>query len=822
MSVTTSEPSEHTYRAGRFSAAFASASAVSMIAVACAASAAESELAASSTQLEEVVVTSQRVAENLQDVPMSVTAVSTDQMQTFGMSGLSDIARLAPGLSVISESPMRSAIQIRGLSTTGVGIFQTQDRSLVAIYYDDTPIGLNSSNPPLNVFDLERVEVLKGPQGTLYGAGAMAGTIRYITVKPDPTEFSASAESTTSYTADGYSSKNAVVTDAAVPRMDGGDSGVSYTLRGMVNVPLLDDELAMRAVVYRQEEAGYIYNVFTGTWNDYSTWQGRLATRWTPTDALTVDASITYETLDSNGTNEAVNTNAANLTSPFSPIIGEISDYTQFSYVQTTDRDELILPSLTIAYDLGPVNVTSTTSYMDREFSSWSDYTIFHNRFEFGFNRDTGGPYAMHEVITPNFSNNQYRDFIQEIRVQSATDGPLKWTAGLFYERTRRGFQQHLPSDGFDEKWAALRGIPGYSSLWDEAFRPDSINDLSVEIDEDQKAVFGEVTYTFFDRLDVTAGLRYFDWQETYSEMQSGILACDPCTTSPTSRGRGLSLAGESAADGVNPRGVISYRINDDVMVYAEAAKGFRYGGVNTIVPENFCGPDLAALGYDEQPRSFGPDELWQYAVGQKGQFFDNRVRLNASAFLVDWTDVQTNIALPCSYFFINNSGKVQSKGVELDLSARVTPSVTLGLSGSYSDAQAKGGALDGWRAPNAPKYQATLTADYDIAVGSEDSIVLSGILNYSSQAWSAFTPPGFALTAGDTTIEYPSFTQLDLSATYRAVNWELGLYGNNLTGTHEYQSRGILSQEHMGIAPGNPVAYARPMTFGVRAKYRW
>ncbi|MFZ1098412.1 MAG: TonB-dependent receptor plug domain-containing protein, partial [Steroidobacteraceae bacterium] len=376
-----------------------------------------SDSSSSSTQLQQVIVTATRAgAENVQDVPMAITVVKPEEILRLGLTGVEDYARLVPGLSLQENGPLQTSVDIRGIVTTSVGITNVQDRSLVAIYYDDTPITLNSVNPDLKVFDLERVEVLKGPQGTLYGAGSMAGTIRLITKKPDPNNFSSTIETTVSDTTSGY-------------------GGLNDTLRGMVNLPLVQGKLAVRITGYQEYDTGFIKNAFTtlpdgqesgtGGRNDYKTQQARIAVGYTPLENLRVDASVTYAHLEA-GVNDAYDGLPAYEYTTLEPIY---------------DTDDFRLYNVTVGYDTGGAHFSNSTSYLDRDVNP-------------KFTNDLNGPEIGIPIVTAGLSiqPNEIHDLIDEPRV-TGTSGPLKWTVGAFYEHFIRHFLQDSTANDLDAEY---------------------------------------------------------------------------------------------------------------------------------------------------------------------------------------------------------------------------------------------------------------------------------------------------------------------------------------------------------------------------------
>ncbi len=544
---------------------------------------------------------------------------------------------------------------MRGLTTGLLDPTNSQERSLTALYLDDVPLALQPFNPDLKAFDLERIEVLKGPQGTLYGAGSMSGTIRLITKKPDPDHFSGDADLGISATQHGSS---------------------NYSLRGLVNLPLIEDRLAVRLSGYRGDDSGYINNIGTGQAkaNDTYTTQSRIAIRWLPSDKVTVDATSTIARLDSLGTNQIF------------PVLG---NYTTSTLTPQRFDDDFKLFSLTVTADLSFATLTSSSSYIDRSL-----------QYQLSFE------YLQEALVTPglklpanNIDANDVHSATEEIRLVSRPDERLRWIAGAFFEHVHRYYPQSINSPGFDavvypgETSSSLYGTP----LNDQSFYG------TINYTERQLALFGEVTYAVTPTVDVTLGTRYFDFKEDFNLDFTGILgALGP--------GQPLTANGTQKSKGANPRGVISFKPTDALMLYAEAARGFRYGGVNEPAPPQFCGNDLSAIGLSASPPTFGPDHLWSYTLGEKSTFADNRFTVDVDGFFIDWKDVQTVHILPtCGYYFQENKGSVTSQGLEFEANARVTHELTLGLSASYTDAKANGSianlnAADGNRAPYFPR----------------------------------------------------------------------------------------------------------------------
>ena len=774
-------------------------------------------------ELTDIVVTASRSgAESLQKVPIAVSVVNIDQITKSGQGNLSDLAKFTPSLSITEGAPGFNKFNRRGLSTGGYATSDTSDRSLVAVYLDDTPISVQGQTPDLKVYDLERVEILRGPQGTLFGAGSMAGTIRFVTAKPSLTKTFGTAEAGVATTEHG---------------------AASYNIRGMINLPIVSDTLAVRANFYVGRDGGFIDNIGLRNKqnaNSNNTYQGRVAVRWTPSPDLTVDGSITYERSIARGLNSA---------------FSGLAPYTVLTNGPEGTDDRFRLYQLGADYDAGFANLIVTGAYTDRAIGfdasvepqigyffqdygsaltpQTNTYPLFEAPTAYSDNLARSLPAELYQI------DQKLKDYMGEARLVSKSGGPLKWTVGVFYEQQDRHLRQDIPTAGFDtlsyvNYFYGPFAVPGgkyNSQTVDGAFQPNDIFSGLQDVNEHQFAAYADGTWHVTDRLDLTAGVRYFNFKEKYYLFESGfygVVNHVPLTTNATLK-----------SNGFNPRGNISYKVNDDFLVYGEVAKGFRYGGGNQPVPigtagiAGQCASNLASYGYTAAPLTFGPDKLWNYTIGEKAKLAGGRITLNASAYYIDWSDVQTRLRLNCSYFFTDNKGKITSKGLELETMIKATPELTLSLSGSINDSKANGdiptvGAFDGDRTPYYPKYTANFQAFYDRPVGHGDLHLQLGYQYQSSQN-TTFNNFSTTLTGGKLTATGPSQTfavipeshNLSASATYNIGQFEFGVYGNNLADgvTVTNIARATYYQVYQA---GSRNTLARPRTIGLRAKVKF
>ncbi len=713
--------------------------------------------------LQEIVVSATRVGESsLQKVPMAISVISPAALENKGLSSLSDFVGELPSVNMQSISPGENVIDMRGLVSSEVNPTNAQQRSLVALYLDDASIGQEGFNPDLHVYDLERIEVIRGPQGTLYGAGSMAGTIRLITKKPDLTVFSGDADVSVSGTKHG---------------------GTNTSERAMLNLPLIPDQLAARLVLYRSDDSGYIDNLELHQRDAnpvYST-QERLAIRWMPSAALTVDASATFARLNALGRNA---------------VYPQLGNYTYESLTREQLSDYFKLYNVTVDWDVSFAHLISSTSYTQRHIAQGESFEGLDERL---LTPGTRLPAA-------NINANDFHKFQEELRLVGRPDQPLRWIAGAYFERDSQFYPQNLVSPGFDATFGAEIGDPTFNSQTAYGTpAPDTPFYGTIGIVERQFALFGEATYSILPRLDLTLGARYFDFKDDFKLFFTGIAGA----IAPGNPDLG---SGEQKSKGVNPRAVLNYKITDQVMVFGEAARGFRYGGVNEPAPVTFCAAALAAIGLKESPESFGPDHLWSYTLGEKGTFADGRLVLNVDGFFVKWDGVQTIHNLPCGYNFTQNAGKIRSRGVELDAKVRATSALTLGLSGSFTDATANGpipnlGAVDGDRAPFFPRTIVSASGEYDVAL-PQGKIQVSTDYTYRSDAFTDFSPQSFFYE------KIPSSVLLNASVGYVRDRYSLTLYGTNLTNNHLVS---VIDVNTNGIyQPGNAEYWGRPRTLGV------
>lgn len=747
----------------------------------------ESEATPRPGVLEEIMVTADRQnAVEIQKAPIAISVIDTENLARQGAQGYSDYLEATPSVFLQEAGPGQNQFVIRGMSISNFNHTTLHDRSLVSVYLDDTPISLQGNTPDLKIFDLERVEIVRGPQGTLYGASAMAGNIRFIGKKPQFDRFAATAETTVSQSKEG---------------------GTDYSVRGMVNLPA-SDSVAVRLNAYQADNSGFIDNVGLNKKdaNGDRTTQARALLRFQPTQELTVDASHTFARLRTDGSPEVrrfvtdppqrFNTNNTNIAEAY--------------------NDDFNLSNVTASYDFGPAELVSSSSYIDRSFDRLTSGQYLVGRRGLGF--DT---VPWDDIDSHNNIENSLRTFTQEVRLQSRGENRLKWITGVYYERTHRTQIQDIPTPGYDQ--IAFGGLlPSLGLTSSDLGTPHDDDPFygDTDIKERQWAVFGEMTYTLLPKLDITAGARYFEHHQDFDLYFAGILGIDFDTFGP------LVVRESLDDDDINPRFRVSYQATDNLMIFAQAAQGFRLGGTNQPLPLS-CG--------ESGPLTFDSDRVWTYQLGEKSSWLDDRLIVNLTAYLNNWEDVQTNRVLDqCSYVYTTNGGKIRGHGVELESKARLTDQLLLTLSASYNRTEADGDlrfasqfeggpdiiiALDGQRAPGTPEYSGSASLDYSIPVFSAGTIALNAAYQLREGFYSGWDTRAFVPGALEPDF-LPLNRRLDLAVNYLSGGaWEAGVFVRNATDEEEILTEGS-SRRRAPNPDFETRTIGRGRTVGLRFRY--
>jgi len=675
---------------------------------------------------EDIVVTAtRRGAISQQDVPLSVKAIGEEDLERANAQGLEDYIKLVPGLTSVSSGAGQSQIVLRGINTTRITHAQPQAQGTTAVYIDEVPITATGFNPDLNIFDLDRVEVLRGPQGTLFGASAMAGAIRLITNEPNPSRLEGKIHGFSSITKDG---------------------DPSYGTRGLINIPL-GDNLAVRAVGYATHTGGFIDNVAPGNrqedYNDEDNIGGRISIGYINGD-LKLIGTVMHNDLETDGRPDEY------VRSTRPALLNDITDERQtVKFANDPYNDRMTIYNLRGDIDLGKVTLSSSTTYFDRFYENTLDDT---------FRIITLLPVSRADVPFIAFFNaTATKTFVHESRLSSDNDGPLSWVIGGYYQKDKKDFESFTLAPGFDAA-LAKRGIPPSSAFG--TVRPDQVFEGDKEVELSQVAAFGEANYEIVDRLELTAGLRWFKYKVNVDLQAAGIANRGPS-----------SVQGSVRDDGVNKKAQLTYRMSKNNLAYVQYSEGFRVGGVNDFVP---TGPGGLCAGASVD-RVFNSDTLQNYEFGVKTSSMGGRLIINAAAFRIKWKDLQSTRFLQCGFSFVTNAGELRNQGLELEMAFRPISGLSLQLGGAYIDSEVTeaipGFNQEGDRAPYVPKLSVSGSAEYGAAVFSGRGFV-RGDVRYVGSSFSEFSR---------TSLKLPAYTVFDLALGYEQAGWEFSLFGKNI-----------------------------------------
>jgi iron complex outermembrane receptor protein len=758
-------------------------------------------------ELPEIVVTAQKRVEDVQHVPISISVFDTASFDRLSIQDLSDVANLTPGVDYQAQGT-KNNLAIRGIYS-GTGAATT------AIYIDDVPVqvrvgivGLIGATLP-KVFDLDRVEVLRGPQGTLFGSGAEGGAIRFITPEPSLTQYS------------GYS------------RADVGstvDGDISYEAGAAFGGPIVANELGFRVSAWHRRDGGYIdhisaipggYDYANSNWDDSDV--VRAALMLAPTQSLQITPSLyyqhsyshdlsTFEPAQSSLTNDAFVQNLGPLNPRYSNI-GQ-GQFVNPGLEQTPSTDTFYLPALKVVQDFAAMQVTSITAYLHRENTGNQDFTGA-TPAAFGLPWATVAVGADHNVI------NTYQNVLTEdLRLQSSdATSALQWTLGASYTEARqRSYNPesspYLPTLLLNGLGMTIVQVTGVGLL------PGGLSYIGDERSTDtQAAIYGQATYRIFKPLSVTAGARVARDTNKYSVFQTG----------PFNFGTTF-VSGDHTENVKDPKVAINFEPNDNVLLYVSAAKGDRIGGVNApFGAVGQCAALLAALGLNGVPPAYQGDSLWSYEIGSKNRLFGGHLQLQASAFHIDWSNVQQTVTLPaCSESFTSNLGKAGSDGGDLQVVGLVGDSLELGLNVGYTSAKdkttimtgalqsvTKGDQLNPYSAP----WSVDASAQYSFLLAYGYKAYLRVDDEFHSKNSGPFAAEHMANASFDPNfIANPATNELNAHFGTTWGGWDTSVYALNLLNTHP-----LLYNAQLESSQPQGAAYTfRPRTVGVRAIFRW
>jgi len=794
--------------------------------------------ASAASEIEEVVVTATKRASSTQDIPVAVQAVTEDTLEDLAIGNFEDYIRYLPNVTAGGRGPGQNTAFIRGMAVEPITVMLSGAQGTapnVALYLDEQPVTAPARNLDLYATDVQRVEVLAGPQGTLFGASSQAGTIRLITNKP---EF------------DGFD----IGVDLSVSTTEYGEE--SETVETFINIPV-NDRIALRAAMYSAEEGGYIDNVpgtFTtdpainpaslaGTavsyqaanntalveedFNDAKYRGGRFSARGLINEDWDILIQHSEQELRADGVFD------------YDPAVGDLQ-VSRF-FPDSLD-DEFGLTTWTLTGRLGALDVVYTGGYLDREIEQSVDYTGYNNSggyiayytctysnpayiTSYGLDPDAGyvtpGGRECRDPVKGAVIYQTHERNTHEIRINTPQDKKVRFTGGFFYDdfqletqddyhyaaATSIGFVPNAPISAAAQVNPATR-MPGVTFF----------NDIRRM--EEQMALFGEISFDVGSKVELIAGLRYYDMEIDYegsSNFGDSIFRGSPATNGPvnTDRGRDYDVSGGHTKDPLEIDDVIlkftaNYKVNDDVLIYATYSEGFRPGGWNRgggIPARNPEYPTVSA--------TYESDDVQNYELGWKMTLMDGAMRFNGNAYYVDWTDMQVSRFDPQNVSiltFNENAADATIRGVEGDIIVKPNENLTVFGGFSFNDTELKavyGQAVElapiGSELPLTPNHQLSLRVRYDWFLDSGWNTYAMGAIQHASSSYSS--------VVAAKRVSQDNYTQVDASIGAVKESWKVELFAENMT--NERAQLFINDQDDT-----LRVATNRPFTLSLRVSY--
>ena len=794
--------------------------------------------ASAATEIEEVVVTATKRASSTQDIPVAVQAVTEDTLEDLAIGNFEDYIRYLPNVTAGGRGPGQNTAYIRGMAIEPITVLLSGAQGTapnVAMYLDEQPVTAPARNLDLYATDVQRVEVLPGPQGTLFGASSQAGTIRLITNKP---EF------------DGFD----IGVDLSVSTTEYGEE--SETVETFINIPV-NDRIALRAAMYSAEEGGYIDNV-----------PGTFTTNPAVNPASLAGTAVKYDTADNTALVEEDFNDAKYRGGRFSArgMINEdwdillqhteqelradgvfdydpeVGDLQATRFFPDSLDDEFGLTAWTLTGRLGALDVVYTGGYLDREIEQSVDYTGYNNSggyiayytctysnpayiTNYGLDPDAGyvtpGGRECRDPVKGAVIYQTHERNTHEVRISTPQDKKVRVTAGFFYD----DFQLETQDDYHYAAIQSLGFVPNLPVSTAAKVNPNDrgpnvafFNDIRRM--EEQMAFFGEVSYDFTDNLELIVGLRYYDMEidfEGSSNFGDGIFQGSPATNGVVNkdRGRDYDISGGHTTEPLELDDVIvkftaNYKFNDDVLLYGTYSEGFRPGGWNRgggIPARNPAYPTVSA--------TYESDDVQNYELGWKMTLMDGAMRFNGSAYYVDWTDMQVTRFDPQNVSiltFVENAADASIQGVEGDIIYKPSENLTLFGGFSFNDTELKavfGQAVElapvGSELPLTPNHQFSLRARYDWFLDNGWNTYAMGAIQHASTSYSSVVA---AKRVGQ-----DNYTQMDASIGATKESWKVELFAENMT--NERAELFINDQDDtMRIATN------RPFTLSLRVSY--
>jgi len=751
-----------------------------------------------STEIQQVTITAQRRATLMKDTPISVQAMTAQELDKEGVHNIDDLSRVMPGVTFTRNATTAngnyndedSEIAVRGIASTA-------GASTTGVYIDDTPIqtrhlAFGSVSPFPALFDLDRVEMLRGPQGTLFGAGSEGGAVRFI--QPDP---SLNEESL-------YVHSDVASTKNGAP---------SYEAGAAIGIPLVADSVGLRLSVSDRKDGGYVDRVnydavsgqVTGTAQSNANWQEtmtmRAAVKFAVSKDTSVVASVYHQELKLNDT---------------SAYWAAISDPASGRFLNgnaqaDTSKDPFTLWAVKVNSDLGWAKLSSSTSYFTRDQSGVSDYTQFLGTVFLG-NPYLNGPGSAGGPGSALFTDSQ-RNVIEELKLQSNDPkAKLNWVTGLFLSRQDENSTEYINALSAMNAlgWPTFPGLPAGQMYKQSPF----------EAIDKQIALFGQADLSLTDTLKLTAGLRVANITSVGQEYFVGPFV-GPVASSVSSTLKETP---------VTPKFGLTWQPDANDMFYASAAKGYRVGGLNPNLGV-LCAADLATLGLAGTPESYKSDSLWSYEIGSKNSLLNRSLQIDSSAFYVDWKNIQQNVYLPnCGNEFAANLGSATSKGADTAIRYKPVSSLLLTLDIAYTNARYSQTVVAGANGTGAAivtkgdylstsPWNFTVAADYKVP--GFDDIKPYVHADYQFNTAQQGMTPGQNDNNGSydpNAISMPETKIMALRAGANWNGWDMSAYVNNL-----FNATPVLVHQHDTVPSQLYFDRTwRPRTIGLTVNYRY
>jgi outer membrane receptor protein involved in Fe transport len=750
--------------------------------------------------LQEVLVTATRRSEDLSQVPESVAVFTAASLDARGIRTAEDLTSLAPGVDLSQVLGIQTNIAVRGISNSA-GQISTGDAT-TGIYIDETPVQIRSigngpGDPLPDIFDVERVEVLRGPQGTLFGSGSEGGAIRFIYAQPSLHDWSGQGRAELAFTKDG---------------------GTSYEAGAAIGGPVIDGVLGFRVSAHYREDGGDVDRIpypngagpdpaeFNANYVDTSS--ARAALLWSPTAGLTITPSVYIS-----------KTYANNISSYWLMLSDPSSQhYVSGNGENSPDTNRSDLAAVKIEWASGGIDLISNTSYYDRRESNLSDYrALITNTFGPITGQNPFPVFATPGYYDNGLITNTQTNWTEELRVQSANTGArITWLGGIFYGDRLQVNYQNLRTPFFDLE----TGVPNAAEVFFGVPLIDGqyLYTEQVTTRDKQLAGFGEVNFDLTRHLRLTVGARVARTETDFNDVANGPIAGGPSTN-----------VGTHKETPTTPKYELTYRFDSKNLVYGSVSEGFRIGGVNKTISSTLCAPDLEALGLKTAPQTYNSDKVRNYEIGVKVEPTE-RFRIATSVYYIDWFNIIQPVDLvSCGESITTNLGKAVSKGADLEITFLPTSSLLLDLMVNYDDAKftqtirlpdaTSNIVTDGWTLGQTP-WTVNLTGQFTFQGprGWRSYIRADAYYRSMNSGLTAVTDPQSA-TYDPFLRPNPSTLDVRLRYGVRVSSWDVSLFVNNATNNHP-----ILNRQDDAVGGAIQYAYfpVRPLTVGLTAQSRF